>query len=352
VLAVVEYEEQPTAYAEFEEPFGGVDGVLVGVLAVGTLAAVEITLVLVGAARQWTQLRAGLHRVTDLLPEAAPVPVDADPGVVGRAEAGVRDTGAEAAGRSVRLSLDAVSVRYREGAPPALDALSLDLPPGRRVAVVGPSGAGKSTLLAVLTGAVAPTSGRIILNGIDLSAYDPDQLPRMVGGLLADAHVFHASVRDNLLLGRADATDDELATAAAAAGLLDWVVSQPSGWDTVVGEDGDQLSGGQRQRLALARAVLASPAVLVLDEPTEGLHPAAADAVLESVLAATAPYRSVLLVTHRLRGLAGFDEIIVLDAGRIVQRGRHADLIEAPGRYRDQWLLQEAAEIGFLALTA
>ncbi|HEX5595299.1 MAG TPA: thiol reductant ABC exporter subunit CydC [Micromonosporaceae bacterium] len=313
-----------------------VGGVLVGVLAVGTLAAVEIALALVGAARQWSQLRAGLRRIAELL---RPLPAGA--------------TGTAVPPRpATRVSLDAVTVRYREGAPPALDTVTLDLPPGRRVAVVGPSGAGKSTLLGVITGMVPPTDGRATLDGVDLSTYDPEQLPRVVGGLFADAHLFHASVRDNLLLGHVEATDAELAAAAAAAGLLEWVQAQPDGWDTVVGEDGDRLSGGQRQRLALARALLAAPALLVLDEPTEGLDPVAADAVLASALAATGPGRSVVLVTHRLPGLAGFDEILVLDAGRIVQRGRHTDLIAAPGWYREQWLLQEAAERGYLSLTA
>ncbi|MEH0935206.1 thiol reductant ABC exporter subunit CydC [Micromonospora psammae] len=343
----------------------GVDGVLVGVLAVGTLAAVEIALALVGAARQHSQLRTGLARVAALLTEPLPAPeptgqsaAPAAPGAVPTAAGAPADgtTGAGTGAATVSVAaphdvrFEGVTVRYREGAAPALDGVDLDLPAGRRVAVVGPSGAGKSTVAAVLTGVVRPAAGRVTLDGVDLSAYPEEELPRAIGGLLAEAYVFHASVRENLLLGRAAAGEEELAAATRAAGLLDWVREQPDGWDTVVGEEGGQLSGGQRQRLALARALLAAPGVLVLDEPTEGLDPAAADAVLASTLAATPAGHSVLLISHRLSGLDGLDEVVVLDAGRVIQRGRHAELVAAAGWYRDQWLLQEAAERGYLAL--
>jgi ATP-binding cassette subfamily C protein CydC len=322
----------------------GTDGTLVAVLAVAALAAVEACLALVGAARRWTEIRAGLARVAELLVLAGP----ADPaGAPGGRPGG--DAPAGSAGGGTPLRLDGVTVRYRPDGPPALSGVDLAVPPGHRLAVVGPSGAGKSTLLAVLTGAVRPAAGAVRLAGVDLATYDPDGLYRVVGGLLADAYVFHATVRENLLLGNGDAGPDQLAAACRAAGLLDWVREQPDGFDTLVGSDGGQLSGGQRQRLALARALLAAPAVLLLDEPTEGLDPAAADEVLTGALAAAGD-RTVVLVTHRLSGLAGFDEVVVLDGGRVVRRGRPEDLAEEPGWFREHLLAQRAAERGYLSL--
>jgi len=218
---------------------GGVAGVLVGVLAVGSLAAVEMSLALVAAARQWTQLRGGLRRVADLLDEAAAADGDAATAAADThatsAAADAHRTAAPAAAPDTAAApepaaepaapaavvLDDVVVRYRPDAPPALDRVGLRLPPGRRIAVVGPSGAGKSTLLAVLTGALAPDDGRVTVDGTDLHDIPVDRRHRLIGGLLAEAYVFNATVRDNLLLARPTATDDELAAATAAAGLLD-----------------------------------------------------------------------------------------------------------------------------------
>ena len=217
-------------------------------------------------------------------------------------------------------------VRYGPDEPWALDGLDLDLHPGRRVAVVGPSGAGKSTLAEVLFRFRDPDGGTVHLDGIDVACRDPDDTRRVLSGMPQDPHVFAASLRDNLLLARPGATDDELWDVLRRVRLADDVAVLPDGLGTEVGPQGARLSGGMRGRLALARALLADPEVLVLDEPTTHLDPDTRDAVLDDILAATAG-RTVLLVTHDLSHLDRFDEVAVVVGGRVVQRGAHAELI-------------------------
>ncbi|HVV24656.1 MAG TPA: ABC transporter ATP-binding protein, partial [Pseudonocardiaceae bacterium] len=220
----------------------------------------------------------------------------------------------------------------------ALRAVDLRLPPGGRVAVVGESGSGKSTLLAAVARFVAPDTGRITIGGTELAEWPEAQLRRTVGGVLADAHVFHDTIAANLRIGKPGATDAELVAVARRMRLTEWIESLPDGWSTVLGEDAALASGGQRQRLLLARALLADPPILLLDEPTEGLDPATADAVLAELLSGS---RTVLLVTHRLTGLTDLDEVLLLDGGRVAQRGSHAELADVPGPYRDLWRVRE-----------
>ena len=233
----------------------------------------------------------------------------------------------------VHVQLSGVQVRYEPGGPLALDGLDLDLPPGRRVALIGPSGAGKSTVAAVLLRFRDPVGGTVTLNGSDLASYAADAVRTVIGGCPQDPHIFDATIRDNLRLARPGATDDELAAAAARARLLPWVDSLPRCWDTPVGAHGTAMSGGERQRLALARALLADPAVLILDEPTAHLDPEARAALTADLLAITTG-RATLLITHELEGLDQVDEIIVLGHGKVAQRGTHEQLIAADGPYR------------------
>jgi ATP-binding cassette, subfamily C, bacterial CydC len=239
----------------------------------------------------------------------------------------------------VHVRLAGVAARYQPDGPLALDGLDLDLRPGRRVALVGPNGAGKSTVAAVLLRFCDPAGGTVTLGGpgqpgADLAAYAADDVRTVIGGCPQDPHIFDATVRDNLALARPGAGDDELAAAAARARLLPWIQSLPQGWDTRVGARGAAMSGGERQRLALARALLADPDLLILDEPTAHLDPEAAAALTADLLALTAG-RSTLLITHDLAGLDQVDEIVVLDRGKVVQRGTHRELVAADGPYRE-----------------
>ncbi len=279
----------------------GAGEVTVAVLAIGSLAAVDATRPLAGAARQLAELRPPARRVAALL---------ADPAVPRSCR---RDR--KAGGQ--RVELEGVHVRY--GGAVALDGVDLRIDPGRSVAVVGASGAGKSTLLHVLAGLVDPPAGSVVA--------PPAR------ALTQDAHVFRATVRANLALARPGATDGQLIEAAGRAGL-DVATSLPLGLATPLGEGGHELSGGQRQRLLLARVLLADPPLMLLDEPTEGLDPALADSVLAGLLAGRRG-RTTVVVTHRLAGLAVFDEVVVVDRGRVVQRGSHAALAARPGPYRD-----------------
>ncbi|WP_432987266.1 thiol reductant ABC exporter subunit CydC [Dactylosporangium sp. CA-233914] len=206
----------------------------------------------------------------------------------------------------VSVRLRGVRVRYPHGARDALADVDLELPAGRRVAVVGPSGAGKSTLLDVIAGRAPVVAGRV--EGVP----DGAEAWQVAGGVFADAHVFHTTVRENLTLGRDGFGDAAMRSALAAAGLGEY----GDRLDDVVGEDGGRLSGGQRQRLLLARALLDAPPVLLLDEPTEGLDADAADAVLATALRA-AGERTVVVVTHRRADLDRFDDVVTVADGRL-----------------------------------
>jgi ATP-binding cassette subfamily C protein CydC len=298
---------------------GTLTRVPLAVLTLTALAAFEAVTAMPAAALQLGAARASAGRIGAVLdaPDAV-----AEPAAPRALPAG-----------PVAVQLRGVRVQYQPGGPFALDGLDLDLRPGRRVALVGASGAGKSTVAAVLLRLRDPVGGQVTLGGADLASYSADDVRRVIGGCLQDAHIFDATIRQNLRLARPGATEDELTAAAARARLLPWIDSLPRGWDTRVGAHGAALSGGERQRLALARALLADPAVLILDEPTAHLDPAARSALTADLLAVTAG-RATLMITHEMEGLEFLDEIVVLDHGRVAQRGTHQQLIGADGRYR------------------
>ena len=304
---------------------GTLSRVPLAVLTLTALASFEAVSALPAAAVQLGQARVAAERITAVIDAAEPVlePSRPRPLPAGPFTVQLRDA----------------TVVYRPGGPPALVGVSLDLPPGRRVALVGANGAGKSTVAAVLMRFAGLSAGAALLNGHDLASYAADDIRSVIGGCPQNPHLFDATIRDNVRLARPDATDEELAAAAARARLLPWIASLPQGWDTPVGTHGAAVSGGERQRLALARAFLADPALLILDEPTTHLDPPARRALTADLLHATEG-RAVLLITHELAGLDEVDEIVVLDHGRVAERGRHADLRRAGGPYQR---LREAA---------
>jgi thiol reductant ABC exporter CydC subunit len=301
---------------------GELEAVMLPVVVLVALIAFDPVLPLVTAVRYFLESQAAARRVMEVLDARPPVTEPAVP---------LPPPGGDAA-----VDVAGLTVRYAADRPPALDGVDIRLEPGRRVAVVGASGSGKSTLVAALMRFVEASSGAITWGEHDLAGYDGDDVRAHLTGVTQDAHLFHTTIRENLRLARPRAGDDELRGALDRAKLLSWVDGLPRGLDTTVGESGARLSGGQRQRLSLARALLADPAVLVLDEPTEGLDPETADALLEDLLAATHD-RGTLLVTHRLTGLDQVDEIVVLDAGQVVQHGTHDELVDVDGVYRDLW---------------
>jgi ATP-binding cassette, subfamily C, bacterial CydC len=230
------------------------------------------------------------------------------------------------------VRFDNVSFRYGEGDPFSLEDVSFALEPGRKVAVVGPSGSGKSTLANLILRFRDPQGGEIRLGGRSLSEYAQEDVRRLVSVVPQSTHVFNDTLRNNLLLADPEANDEALELALERARISSFIERLPDGLDTYVGEHGSRLSGGERRRLAVARALLKDAPLLVLDEPTANLDTVTELEVLASVWEA-ARDRAALLVTHRLVGMEDMHEILVMDGGRIVERGAHEQLLAAGGLY-------------------
>lgn len=303
---------------------GKLDGVYLAMLALGALSSFEAVLPLPMVFQHLEESLAAARRlftVTDAAPAIQELP------------------GPSPEPRSYDLRVNGLRFRYAPDEPRVLDGVNFVLPGGSRLAIVGPSGAGKSTLVNLFLRFWDYQEGSISLGGHELKAFSPNDLRRYISVVTQHTHLFNATVRENLLLAQPGAGEKELTRTAREAQIHEFIQSLPHGYDTYVGEKGYKLSGGQRQRLAIARALLKNAPVLLLDEATAGLDPVTELEVMESIHRLMEG-RTTLVITHRLTGLERMDQILVFERGRIVERGRHRELLEQGGLYRSMWELQ------------
>lgn len=229
------------------------------------------------------------------------------------------------------VAFEELSFAY-PGGPNILSDVSFTARPGMSVALVGQTGAGKSTAMNLLQRLWDPSSGRVLIDGQDLRDVSLESLRRSIGVVFQESMLFNRSIRENLLIGRPEASDDELERACRLADAHEFIVRQPQGYDTLVGERGATLSGGQRQRLAIARALLKDPPILILDEATSALD-SATEARVSRAMATLMKGRTTFIIAHRLSTVRDADEILVFDGGRIVERGRFDQLVAQGGRF-------------------
>lgn len=296
---------------------GLLDGVDLALVALTVLAAFEAILPLPFAYQYFSRTREAGRRLREIVSIAPAVDFPER---------------SRSASPHFGLKFEDVGFRYRDGAPLAVSDVNFEIPAGRRAAIIGETGSGKSTLIHLLARFQNPDSGRILLGNADVGSFSEADLRRYISVVTQHPHMFNATLKENLLLARPGASEDQLLAALESAQLLDFVKALPEGLNTWIGEAGKLLSGGQAQRVAVARSILHDAAVWVLDEPTEDLDSVTAEKLMQAIERQTVG-RTVLLITHRLADLPWMDQIVMFDRGRVIARGTHAELIECNPRY-------------------
>jgi ATP-binding cassette subfamily C protein CydC len=314
---------------------GRLGGVMLGTLTLLTLASFEAVTPLPLAAQMWESVRASAGRLFEI--------VDAEPVVKENREQRLETGNKDKPVSSVEFS--SISFIYPDQEIPVLQDISFKLQDGKNIAIVGPSGAGKSTLVSLLLRFWEYSSGEIRLGGESLHDLDQDDVRGRCAVVSQSSYFFNASILENLRLARPSASQEQVEEAAKKAQIHEFIQGLPRGYATIIGEQGLRLSGGERQRLGIARALLKDAPLLILDEPTANLDPVTEKQILE-MLFGMMKDKTSLLITHRLVGLENVDEILVMKAGKIVERGTQAGLLARGGAFRRLWDMQNRVLAG------